>query len=346
MTLKVGLMGFGRIGRNIFRILHENQDVQVKAIADIADHKSLEYLLKFDTILGRFPDTVSLEETGEGTSNLYTAGRQIKMVSGREPGDVNWKELDVDIVIEATAKYRGRAEMQKHLDAGAQRVFLCVPPSADEDEAPDRTIVMGFNHEALQPSDKVINNGSITSHCAAPIVKLINDAFGIERMFFTTINAYTASQRLADVPASDLRQGRAASENIIPSHTNTTAVIETLLPELAGKVSGLSLNVPVPNGSLIDMTMYTRKPLSVHAVNEVVRTGIDAHYSDIVEYSADPIVSSDVKHSPYSSTFDSLATTCMGENMVKTIAWYDNGWGYAHRVVDLVKYAAQQGGQS
>jgi glyceraldehyde 3-phosphate dehydrogenase len=332
MTIKVGLMGFGRIGRNLFRILYKRQDIQVTAVSDVADHKSLEYLLKYDTIMGRFPDAVSVSEGA-----LYTYGRQVKMLSGREPGDVKWDELGVDVVVEATARYRSRAELKKHLDAGAKRVILCVPP-VDE---PDITVVMGVNDQQLKAEHRIISNGSVTAHCAAPIIAIIDSAFGIERMFFTTVHAYTNDQRLADVPASDLRRSRAASENIIPTDTNADRVLEQMMPHLKGKITGLALNVPVPNGSLVDMTMFTRAPLTRAAVNEVVRTGIAGKFSKYVEYAQDPIVSSDVKMSPYSSTYDSLATTMLGEHMVKTIAWYDNGWGYAHRVVDLIERLAQ-----
>jgi glyceraldehyde 3-phosphate dehydrogenase len=338
MAIRVGLMGFGRIGRNLFRILYKRDDIQVVVISDIADHKNLEYLLKYDTIMGRFPDTVSVTE-----GHLYTYGRQVRMLSGREPGDVNWQELGVDVAVEATARYRSRAEVKKHLDAGAKRVILCVPP-VDE---PDITVVMGVNDSQLTPQHRIISNASVTAHCAAPILKLVDDAFGLERVFFTTVHAYTNDQRLADVPAEDLRRSRAATENIIPSNTNSARLLEQLLPHLAGRITGLALKVPVPNGSLVDMTLFTRRPITKTAVNEVVRTGTDAKFSQYVEYVQDPIVSSDVKLSRYSSTFDSLATTTLGKHLVKCIAWYDNGWGYAHRVVDLIeRLAHMEGGLS
>jgi len=321
-------MGFGRIGRNIFRILHNRDDVEVVAISDIADHKGLEYLLRYDTIMGRFPEEVSVKD-----GNLYVCGKQIKMLSGREPGDVNWGELGVDVVVEATARYRSREEVSRHLEAGAKRVILCVPP-LDE---PDITVVMGVNDEKLTAEHKIISNASITAHCAAPILQILDRAFGLERVYFTTIHAYTNDQRLADVPAADLRRSRAATENIIPTETNSGQVVMDLLPQLAGKVEGMALKVPVPNGSLVDMVSYTTEPVTADAVNEVVRTAVASKYSDYVEYVTDPIVSSDVKHSPYSCTYDALATLTLGDRMVKTLSWYDNGWGYAHRVVDLAK---------
>ena len=328
MGVRIGLMGFGRIGRNIFRILHNRDDVEVVAISDIADHKGLEYLLRYDTIMGRFPEEVSVKD-----GNLYVCGKQIKMLSGREPGDVNWGELGVDVVVEATARYRSREEVSRHLEAGAKRVILCVPP-LDE---PDITVVMGVNDEKLTAEHKIISNASITAHCAAPILQILDRAFGLERVYFTTIHAYTNDQRLADVPAADLRRSRAATENIIPTETNSGQVVMDLLPQLAGKVEGMALKVPVPNGSLVDMVSYTTEPVTADAVNEVVRTAVASKYSDYVEYVTDPIVSSDVKHSPYSCTYDALATLTLGDRMVKTLSWYDNGWGYAHRVVDLAK---------
>ncbi len=328
MGVRIGLMGFGRIGRNIFRILHNRDDVEVVAISDIADHKGLEYLLRYDTIMGRFPEEVAVKD-----GNLYVCGKQIKMLSGREPGDVNWGELGVDVVVEATARYRSREEVSRHLEAGAKRVILCVPP-LDE---PDITVVMGVNDEKLTAEHKIISNASITAHCAAPILQILDRAFGLERVYFTTIHAYTNDQRLADVPAADLRRSRAATENIIPTETNSGQVVMDLLPQLAGKVEGMALKVPVPNGSLVDMVSYTTEPVTADAVNEVVRTAVASKYSDYVEYVTDPIVSSDVKHSPYSCTYDALATLTLGDRMVKTLSWYDNGWGYAHRVVDLAK---------
>lgn len=335
MTVRLGLMGFGRIGRNIFRSLYTRDDVEVVAISDIADHKNLEYLLRYDTILGRFPDLVTVVD-----GNLYARGKQIKMLSGREPGDVPWGELGVDVVVEATARYRSRVELTKHLAAGAKKVILCVPP-VDE---PDITVVMGVNHKQLKPEHRIISNASITAHCSAPILTILDRAFGVERMFFATVHAYTSDQRLADVPAADLRRSRAASENIIPTETNSTRLLEQLVPHLKGKIDGMALKVPVPNGSLVDMTCFTRKPVTVAAVNEVVRTAVAAEYSAYVEYAVDPIVSSDVRQSSYSSTFDSLATMTLGTNLVKTIAWYDNGWGYAQRVINLVEYMASMPG--
>jgi glyceraldehyde 3-phosphate dehydrogenase len=329
MATTIGLMGFGRIGRNLFRILYQSEDIKLAAISDIADHKALEYLLRFDTILGPFPDEVSIKE-----GNLYVVGRQIPMLSEKEPGDVPWGDLGVDTVIEATAQDRTRDDFEKHLAQGAKRVILCVPQKTP----PDITVVMGVNHDQLKPEHRIVSNGSCTAHCAAPVVKILHEAFGIQRAFLNSVHAYTNQQRLADVPSEDKRRGRAAAENIIPQETNATQVVTELIPDLAGRLTGASMNVPVPNGSVVDLVCWHEKKVTDVAINEVIRTAAASnHWSGILKYEDDPIVSSDIIRSAYSSTFDSQATMVQKENVSKTLAWYDNGWGYAHRVVDLIK---------
>ena len=329
MATTIGLMGFGRIGRNLFRILYQSEDIKLAAISDIADHKALEYLLRFDTILGPFPDEVSIQE-----GNLYVVGRQIPMLSEKEPGDVPWGDLGVDTVIEATAQNRTREDFEKHLAQGAKRVILCVPQKTP----PDITIVMGVNDDQLKPEHRIVSNGSCTAHCAAPVIKILHEAFGIQRAFLSTVHAYTNQQRLADVPSEDKRRGRAAAENIIPQETNATQVVTELIPDLAGRLSGASMNVPVPNGSVVDLVCWHEKPVTELAINEVIRTAAASdQWRGILSYEDDPIVSSDIIRSTYSSTFDSMATMVQKENVSKTLSWYDNGWGYAHRVVDLIK---------
>jgi glyceraldehyde 3-phosphate dehydrogenase len=321
-------MGFGRIGRNLFRILYQSKAIRLAAISDIADHKALEYLLRFDTILGQFPDEVSIKE-----DHLYVAGRQIPMLSEREPGDVPWGDLGVDVVIEATARKWSRQKLEQHLARGAKRVILCAPPQ----EPPDITVVMGVNDEQLTPAHRIVSNGSCTAHCAAPIIKVLHEAFGIRRAFLSTVHAYTNQQRLADVPSEDKRRGRAAAENIIPQETDAALMVSKLIPEMEGRISGGSMNVPVPNGSVVDLVCWHEKPVTKVAINEVVRTAASTDkWREIIEYEDEPIVSSDIIRSPYSTTFDSLASMVMGDHVSKTLAWYDNGWGYAHRVVDLI----------
>ena len=329
MATTIGLMGFGRIGRNLFRILYQSEDIKLAAISDIADHKALEYLLRFDTILGPFPDEVSIQE-----GNLYVVGRQIPMLSEKEPGDVPWGDLGVDIVIEATAQNRTREDFEKHLAQGAKRVILCVPQKTP----PDITVVMGVNDDQLKPEHRIVSNGSCTAHCAAPVIKILHEAFGIQRAFLSTVHAYTNQQRLADVPSEDKRRGRAAAENIIPQETNATQVVTELIPDLAGRLSGASMNVPVPNGSVVDLVCWHEKPVTELAINEVIRTAAASdRWRGILSYEDDPIVSSDIIRSTYSSTFDSMATMVQKENVSKTLSWYDNGWGYTHRVVDLIR---------
>jgi glyceraldehyde 3-phosphate dehydrogenase len=329
MATTIGLMGFGRIGRNLFRILYQSEDIKLAAISDIADHKALEYLLRYDTILGPFPDEVSIRE-----NNLYVVGRQIPMLSEKEPGDVPWGDLGVDIVVEATAQNRSRQEFEKHLEQGARRVILCVPQKTP----PDITVVMGVNDNQLKPEHRIVSNASCTAHCAAPVVKILHEAFGIKRAFLSTVHAYTNQQRLADVPSEDKRRGRAAAENIIPQETNAAQVVTDLIPDLAGRLTGASMNVPVPNGSVVDLVSWHEKPVTQVAINEVMRTAAaSAKWRGILNYEDDPIVSSDIIRSTYSSTFDSQATMVQKENVSKTLAWYDNGWGYTHRVVDLIR---------
>ena len=328
METTIGLMGFGRIGRNLFRILYRSEKIKLSAICDIADHKALEYLLRFDTILGRFPDEVSIKE-----GHLYVAGRQISMLSEEEPGDVPWGDLGVHTVIEATARHRTREDCQKHLDRGAKRVILCVPQKTPA----DITVVMGVNDDQLKPEHRVVSNGSCTAHCAAPLVKILHNAFGIERAFLSTVHAYTNEQRLADVPSEDKRSGRAAAENIIPQETNAAHVVSSLIPEMTGRLTAGSMNVPVPNGSVVDLVCWHKKPVTPLAINEVIRTAAATdQWRGILDYEDDPIVSSDIIRSSYSSTFDSLSTMVLKDNVSKTLAWYDNGFGYAHRVVDLI----------
>jgi glyceraldehyde 3-phosphate dehydrogenase len=298
------------------------------AISDIADHKGLEYLLRFDTIMGRFPDEVSIQ-----AGNLYVVGRQIPMLSAKEPGDANWAALGADVVVEATAHCRSRAKLEDYLKRGAKRVILCVPPL----DPPDITVVMGVNDSELKPEHRIVSNASCTAHCAAPMLKILHKAFGVRRAYLTSVHAYTNQQRLADVPTEDKRRGRAAAENIIPQESNVAQMIEELIPDLAGRISGMAMNVPVANGSVVDLVCWHEKPVDKQAINEVIRTAVASDWQGILEYEDAPIVSSDIVRSPYSGTFDAQATMILGDRVSKTLAWYDNGWGYVNRVVDLIQ---------
>ena len=334
MALRVGLMGFGRLGRSIFRILHSRDDIDVVAISDIADHENLAYLLRYDTILGRFPHDVQIAD-----DQLFARGKATKMLYGREPGDVDWTEHGVDVVVEVTRKHMPYATLAKHIEQGAKRLILCVAPT---DKA-DVTVIMGVNNDIIKPEHRIISNASITTHCVAPLAKVVDQAFGIERLYLTSVHAYTNDQSLSDVPSYEMRRSRAASENIIPSQTGAAQILMDVLPELQNKVSAMTLNVPVINGSLVDMVAYTQKEISKESINAAIQSAADSDFKDLIEYNTDPIVSSDVKQSPHSSVFDSLATTTMGKNLVKMIAWYDNGWGYANRVVELMEHLEQDG---
>lgn len=332
MSVRVGIMGFGRIGRNAFRIIQQNHpQIDVVAIVDIADPKVLEYLLRFDTVHGPYLEPFSVK--GDA---MYHRGRQIRMLTKREPGEVDWKELSVEIVIEATGKYRLRPQIEKHLAAGARKVILTVPP---RDEI-DAVIVSGVNDHILTAQHRIVSTGSCTANCLAPIARVLNDAFGIDKAFMTTVHAYTNDQRLADVPHEDLRRSRAAAENIIPASTWAPLAVQRILPELAGKLDGIAVNVPVPDGSTIDLVTLMKRSVTVEEVNEVVRSAAGTTYKRIIEYATEPIVSSDVIGNSHSAIFDSLSTSVLGGNLLKTISWYDNGWGYATRVVELVEKLA------
>jgi len=327
MKTRIGLMGFGRIGRNVFRILHDHEDMEIVAIVDIAEPAALEYLLRFDTVHGRFEEPVWVK--GDA---LYTRGRAIRLLQAKAPGDVDWSALGVDIVVEATGQYRTRAVLQKHLDKGAKRVVLTVPP---RDEV-DALVVMGVNDHVLGPDSRIVSNASCTANALAPICKILDDAFGIECGFMTTVHAYTNDQRLADVPHTEMRRSRAAAENIIPTLTHSTKVVESVLPQLAGKLDGMALNVPVPDGSTVDLVTWMKTGATAEQVNEIVKSAALTTFKGIVEYTDQPVVSSDVVGNDHSAVFDGLSTFVLGGNMLKTITWYDNGWGYAMRVTELI----------
>lgn len=333
MTIRVGLLGFGRIGRNLFRLLYDREDIRIGAISDWNDPEPLEYLLRFDSQLGRFPGVVSIRD-----GYLYAAGRQIRMITGKEQGPVPWGDLGVSTVLEATSRGRTRAELQMHLDAGARRVIACSPPL----EAPDVTVVIGVNDEKLESRHRIVSNASSTVHCLAPLAKILNDAFGVERALYTTVHAYTGQHRLADVPAEDMRLGRAAAENIIPQASRSPAMVMETVPELAGRVTGSAVAVPVRNGSAVDLVCWHSRDVTRAGINEVVRTAASTdRWKRVLRFEAEPIVSSDVARSAWSSTFDSLATMTLGARVSKTISWYDSGFGYAHRAVDLLERFAE-----
>jgi glyceraldehyde 3-phosphate dehydrogenase len=327
--IRVGIFGFGRIGRNVFRILNRFDDIEVTAVSDLADANAMAYLLKFDTVHGRFPVPVSAKG-----DYIYVKGKQIRVFQGTLPGETPWKDVGADIVIDSTAKYRSREDLTKHLLAGAKRVIVTSPT---EEKDVDAVIVRGVNDGDLHSSHRLISTSSVTTNCLTPLLKILDDAFGIERAFMTTVHAYTNDQRLADVPHTDLRRSRAAAENIIPTETHAPSAIAKILPKLAGRVGGIATNVPVPDGSNVNLVAETQRPVTVESINEVVRSAALSSYKGIVGYMNEPIVSSDVIADPHSAIFDSLMTNTMGDKMLMAVAWYDNGWGYAHRVVELIR---------
>ena len=326
--MKIAINGFGRIGRSVFRILNSKPNVDVVAINDIFDKGALAYLLKYDTVMGRFPETVSLEG-----DILKTESQSVKLVAEREPASLPWKEMGVDIVIESTGVFRTKAQLENHLTAGAKRVVLTVPA---KDEI-DYTVVLGVNDDGLKPEHRIVSNASCTTNCLAPMAKVLNDSFGIELGVINTIHAYTNDQRLADVPHSDWRRSRAAAENVIPTTTGAARAVGKVLPELNGKLDGIAMRVPVPDGSVVDFNILLEKEVTVDDVNEAVReAATTGPLKNVLEYSTLPVVSTDIIGNPHSSIFDAPFTRVVDGNFVKTLNWYDNEWGYSNRVADLL----------
>ncbi len=334
MSVKVAINGFGRIGRAVFRIIAERDDpdLEVVAINDLADDDILAYLLVYDTVMGRFEIPV---EVGDGT---MTVGRhRVAMLMEPEPAKLPWKELEVDIVVESTGRFRERAQLEQHLVAGAGRVILTVPA---KDEI-DQTVVLGVNDEELDPTDIIVSNASCTTNCLAPLAKVLDDAFGIRRGIMTTVHAYTNDQRLADVPHKDLRRSRAATQNIIPTTTGAAKAVGKVLPRLDGKLNGMAMRVPVPDGSTVDLVVELERDVTADEVNAAVRAAAEGPMKGIVQYSEEPLVSTDIIGNPHSSIFDAGATRVLGGNLVKVLSWYDNEWGYSNRVVDLIERLAR-----
>lgn len=327
-------MGLGRIGRNVFRLLHGRDDLDIVAISDIADPSGLTYLLKYDSIYGRFPDDISY---ADGT--LHYGSKQVTFDDAREPFDTDWGSHGVDIVLDTTSRYRTRDSLQGHLDSGARKVVLTSSPEKPG-EIP--LLLRGINDSVLDSEPDMVALGSNTSNAAAPILRTLDESFGLRRAYMTTVKAMSNSGRLADVPTDSYRTSRAAGENIIPAETNSAELITQAMPELTGRLAVVALNVPVVDGSTVDMVAETERPAEVEEVNEAVRHAVDAGYPDIIEYTIDPIVSSDVRLNPHSGVYDSLATMVTGGNLVKTITWFNNGWGYSHRVVEVTGAVAGQ----
>ena len=332
MTVKVGINGFGRIGRNYFRALvASGADIDVVAVNDLTDNKSLAQLLKFDSILGRFPGEVTFDETA-----LYVNGKEIKAFAERDPANLPWGELGVDIVIESTGFFTDAAKAKAHIDAGAKKVLISAPAKNE-----DITIVIGVNDGLYDPAiHHIISNASCTTNCLAPLAKALNDGIGIVKGLMTTIHAYTQDQNLQDAPHSDPRRARAAALNIVPTTTGAAKAVALVLPELKGKLDGYAMRVPVPTGSATDLTVTLTREASAEEINAAIKAAADGPLKGVLEYTEDPIVSSDIVTNPASCIFDAGITKVLG-NTAKVLGWYDNEWGYSNRLVDLTAFVGK-----
>ncbi len=329
MAVKVGINGFGRIGRNLFRAAHAaGADLEFVAVNDITDTGTLAHLLKYDSILGRFPGEV---EAGEGS--LTIDGKELKVLSERDPAALPWGDLGADVVIESTGLFTGREDAAKHLTAGAKKVIISAPA-----KEPDVTVALGVNFDSDYDPDKhqIISNASCTTNCLAPFAKVLNDSFGIEQGLMTTIHAYTADQRLQDMPHKDLRRARAAAVNLIPTTTGAAKAVGLVLPELNGKLNGLAMRAPVITGSVVDLVFTPSKPTDPEAVNAAIKRAAEGPMKGILSYTEDEIVSTDIVGDPHSSIFDAGQTMAIGDGkLIKAVSWYDNEWGYSNRCVEL-----------
>jgi glyceraldehyde 3-phosphate dehydrogenase len=326
--VRVGINGFGRIGRNLFRAAYEaGSELEFLAVNDITDVKTLAHLLKYDSILGRFPGEVSA-----GDDTIVVDGTEIKVLSERDPADLPWGELGADVVIESTGLFTKRDDAAKHLDAGAKKVIISAPATE-----PDVTVALGVNFDSDYDPDNhhIISNASCTTNCLAPVAKVLHDAVGIERGLMTTIHAYTADQRLQDMPHKDLRRARAAAINLIPASTGAAKAVGLVLPELNGRLSGMAVRAPVPTGSVVDLTFEAGRKTTVEEINDAVREAAEGPLQGILSYTEDAIVSTDIVKDPHSSIFDAEQTIVMEGSFVKVFAWYDNEWGYSNRCIEL-----------
>ncbi len=333
MPVRVGINGFGRIGRLVFRVLASRpQDFEVVAINDLSDAKSLALLLKYDSTQGRFAGTV---EAGENA--LIVDGRSIPIVAEKDPAALPWKKLGCQVALESTGRFTNREALKKHLDAGAERVVLSAPAKDDL----DLTVVLGVNDDQLKPEHRILSNASCTTNCLAPLAKVLHDAFGIEKGLMTTVHAYTNDQRVLDQIHDDHYRSRAAAVNVIPSKTGAAKAVSEVIPALKGKLTGMSLRVPVPTGSITDLTVLFTRPASRESINAAMKAAAEGPMKGIVEYQTDPIVSSDVVGNPHSCIFVPDQTIVLGDNFAKVLAWYDNEWGYSCRTADLIHRLGQ-----
>lgn len=329
-TIKVAINGFGRIGRLTFRALQNKSNVEVVAINDLTNADTLAYLLKYDSVHGRFPGTVSVSADG-----LVVNGKTIKILAEKDPANLPWAAHNIDVVLESTGRFVDRAGAGKHIEAGAKRVVISAP-AKEKDIA---TVVLGVNEEILNDSITIVSNASCTTNCLAPMAKVLDDTFGLEKGYITTIHAYTQDQLLQDGPHSDLRRARAAAVNIVPTSTGAAKAVGLVLPQLSGKLDGVAMRVPVPDGSLTDLTAILKRDATIAEINAAMKAASEGPMKGILEYTTDPIVSSDIVGNPHSCIFDAGQTLVMG-NLVKVVGWYDNEYGYSSRAADLLERLA------
>ncbi|HEX72329.1 MAG TPA: type I glyceraldehyde-3-phosphate dehydrogenase [Candidatus Hydrogenedentes bacterium] len=334
MATKIGINGFGRIGRNVFKLLMETKGFEVMAVNDLTDAPTLAHLLKYDSVSGRFKGTVTAKEGA-----MVVNGKEIKVLSVKNPAELPWKAMGVDLVLESTGVFRSKEQCMLHIQAGAKKVLLSVPPK----DAVDAIIVMGVNDDTMKPEHQIISNASCTTNCLAPVAKVLHENFGIKRGLMTTVHAYTNDQRVLDMPHKDLRRARAAAAAIIPTTTGAARAVGKVLPDLNGKLDGMAMRVPVIDGSVVDLVAELEKDATKEEINAAIKAAAEGPLKGILEYCEDPIVSCDVIGNPHSSVFDADSTTVLGGgkgNFIKVVSWYDNEWGYSMRCVDLFRLMA------
>ncbi|HSE14756.1 MAG TPA: type I glyceraldehyde-3-phosphate dehydrogenase [Candidatus Deferrimicrobium sp.] len=331
MAVKVGINGFGRIGRNFFRAAYKDPSLQIVAVNDITDAKTLAHLLKYDSVHGRFDASVEVRENA-----IAVNGKEIQVLACKDAADLPWGKLGVEIVIESTGRYTDRDGAGKHIAAGAKRVLISAPAKGE-----DGTFVMGVNEKTFDPAKHfILSNASCTTNCLAPVAKVLLDSFGIERGLMTTIHAYTNDQKILDLPHKDLRRARAAGMSMIPTTTGAAKAVSLVIPELKGKLDGMAIRVPTPNVSVVDLTAELSRNATAEEINAAMKKASEGSMRGILQYVEEPLVSIDFNHDPASSSFDALSTKVIGGKMAKVLAWYDNEWGYSCRLVDLAKYVS------
>jgi glyceraldehyde 3-phosphate dehydrogenase len=331
MATKIGINGFGRIGRNVFKILMDNPEFEVVGINDLTSAKTLAHLLKYDSVSGVYKKNVTSTDDA-----IIVDGKSIPVTAIKNPAELPWGARGADIILESTGVFTSKAQCEMHLQAGAKKVLLSVPPK----DAVDAIIVMGVNDKDLKATDKIVSNASCTTNCLAPVAKVLHETFGIKRGLMTTVHAYTNDQQVLDMPHKDLRRGRAAAYSIIPTTTGAARAVGKVLPALAGKLDGMAMRVPVIDGSVVDLVVELEKPATIETINAAIKKAAEGALKGILQYCEDPIVSCDVIGNAHSSVFDSLCTSVMDGNFVKIVSWYDNEWGYSNRCVDLFKKMA------